>query len=104
MQPEEKRPVQSQCYCTSVSLNFRFYCMRRNSILLMMLIMLLFRAILTPIMAPATRKHITAIFHELGSDWALTSDSAKAVLRVAADKSINGGLSFSFTSNTLCIF
>lgn len=47
-------------------------------------------AILTPIMKDATREHISAIFHELGSDWALISDAVKAVLRVAADNSING--------------
>jgi hypothetical protein len=36
---------------------------------------------------------------EMGSDWALTEDSAKAVMRVAADTSINGESSFSVVSH-----
>ena len=41
-------------------------------------------------MSEAVVETLTAKLQETGSDWALTEDSVSAVMRVAADNSING--------------
>jgi hypothetical protein len=41
-------------------------------------------------MSDTVRPILTEKLKSMGSDWALTEDSAKAVIRVAADESING--------------
>jgi hypothetical protein len=48
------------------------------------------RFIATHIMSEAHIETLTKTFQASGLDWALAEDSAKAVLRVAADSSING--------------
>jgi hypothetical protein len=50
----------------------------------------LHRFIQTPILPEQAIKTMTTTLQGMGSDWALVEDSAKAVLRLAADKSING--------------
>lgn len=47
-----------------------------------------------PILSERAVEALTMRFQELGVDWALAEDSAKAVLRVAADKTINGKLMY----------
>lgn len=48
------------------------------------------RFIATPIMSEEILKALDEKLHEGNSDWALAEDSVKAVMRIAADKSING--------------
>jgi len=48
------------------------------------------RFIATPIMSERAIDVLTQKFREFDLDWALAQDSAKAVLRVAADPTING--------------
>jgi hypothetical protein len=44
---------------------------------------------------------LTKKFHELDLDWALAEDSAKAVLRVAADPMINGKVMYFLRARAL---
>jgi NAD(P)-dependent dehydrogenase (short-subunit alcohol dehydrogenase family) len=44
----------------------------------------------TPIMSQTVKETISERLKDLGSDWAHAEDSAKAVIRVASDKTVNG--------------
>jgi hypothetical protein len=48
------------------------------------------RFVATAIMSERVVDILTQRLRELGLDWALAEDSAKAVLRVASDPTING--------------
>ena len=49
-----------------------------------------YRFITTAIISEAHVEVLTKMFQASGLDWALAEDSANAVIRVAADTSING--------------
>lgn len=53
------------------------------------------RFIATPILTERAVSTLTKKFQELDLDWALAEDSAKAVLKVATDTTINGCLAMS---------
>jgi hypothetical protein len=61
------------------------------------------RFIATAIMSDRAVDTLTQRFKDLDLDWALAEDSAKAVLRVAADPTINGMLHYHAVMGSLLI-